>query len=199
MYFGGLLLLIQPLLVAVAAVKSPSAPKRVGGSDFFAITTDTSPLTIAIRMGQDESRSPMLNLRYVSTTYARKPVLEIRASIEGDEKKSLEKQPVSTIIKAVTSDYAKIKLDQMPYVIYQDYQLWELVRSYASESVKLRGRPGAFSVTPKDEWWLDYKNTDAFKTISQAFIPRYIAEIRVEVTKKSSFKQFRTIFILQKK
>ncbi|KAK2022018.1 hypothetical protein LX32DRAFT_711099, partial [Colletotrichum zoysiae] len=197
MRFGGLLLLAHSLVAAAASIQKPPVGQRdlerkplKGTAYEVAKISGDPPTYMLFGKGHEGGESEMARITYRRTTLTRRPVLDIWAAPEMDARG--QQMPLSTLIKGVTAEETKVRLDSVPYVVFSGYQLWEMVYHYASE--EQQGRPKSFKLTPKDRrWWGVYRNTVAFKTVTEVFAPRKIKGIAVNA-KKSGYE---TRFILQ--
>ncbi|KAK1980075.1 hypothetical protein LZ30DRAFT_724357 [Colletotrichum cereale] len=188
MRLSGFLLLASSILVAGAPAATstdagPAGPEPTRDR-YSAIKTASQPLTYEI------GRAVEIKYRKPTT---RKPILDIFDQTEKKEKDL--RGSLASRIKAVSTDEAKVKIEDSPYAIVHNYELWEMTKAYASK--EQNGKFKSYKVTPKNKkWWKEYEATYGFKVVSDVFHPRVITSIVVKKLDEIPSRTYEARFVL---
>ncbi|OBR03115.1 hypothetical protein CH63R_14341 [Colletotrichum higginsianum IMI 349063] len=186
------LLLILSLATFGVGGKEPK-PQRIKGSEYFLSITGglIQPTYNIYTNGYQEGYVAITEFKF-RRTITGKPILDI-AAWNDEDKRVAGRQSLSSLVKAVTVENTKVKLDEVPYVIFRKYEMIEMADLYSRN--ELGGKLKSFTVTPKDDyWWMRYGKTWSFKATSETFRPRGIREVQVRLRKG----RYETWFMLNK-
>ncbi|KAK1997241.1 hypothetical protein LX36DRAFT_657755 [Colletotrichum falcatum] len=194
-----LILLFATFLTTITIVGAETqfGLERLKGTEYFIGVTGSkrSPIFEIYGNGFERGEHPVTTFYYHRTLLKRQPVLHIAARNEQDQ--TPRRQSLSSLIKAVTFEKTSTKLDNVPYVVFYKRELLDLADRYTK--YRLGGQKKPFTIAPKTvRYWDLYQKTYSFRSVSETFAPRKIAEVQVVLIDEKS-GGFETRFVLTKK
>ncbi|KAK2040615.1 hypothetical protein LZ31DRAFT_544679 [Colletotrichum somersetense] len=123
-------------------------------------------------------QQPLARVIYRRTGLSKKPVLNIWAVEDISSQDPATMISLPTIIKGLTFEETNVKLDRVPYVTFEDFELEGVAIDYANDKQKGVPRPFTVAKSTDYEYWTQYQRTYAFQTVAELFRPRKIKEIK---------------------